>query len=270
VFFVTGCHQNKQELPVHLNTIAKEIAFHERIYQVAQASAARNSYLNPPFFYDDVRGTVDVPVYPYPYKGSDGFLRWSDDNSRCVLVELNSPENRMAILRDNPEKFFDDLNFYAKNGVNTIYFTVFGDDDTSIFLSEGDIIAWRMALAYWAYAVNREQGRPGIGHVVLGEAENHHLLTDSERAALFMRAMRLMRDLPAIFLLGEEITQSMNGVQVGLPYIRRWCTFIRNESPTYYGRSALISLHNELHWRPWNSMVGEGLFDMVAFQGRVE
>src|SRR5690606_10228312 len=72
------------------------------------------------------------------------------------------------------------------------------------------------------------------------------------------------------FLLGEEITQSRNGVQVGIPYVRKWCTFLRNESPTYYGRSALISLHNELHWRPWTGLQGEHLFDMIAFQGRVE
>lgn len=202
---------------------------------------------------------------PLIYLGSDGFLRWTDTNERFVMVESNSPENRMAILRDDPETFFDHLDFYAANGVNTIYLTAYGGDDTSIFLTDDLIPVWRAALEYWSDEVWRRQGRPGVVHIVLGEQENHHLLNDDERAALFRRAMVVLDGIPAVFLLGEEITQ-----RVGLPYVKKWCSFIRQESPAYYGASAVISLHNELHWRPWDGLEGLGMFDLIAFQGRVE
>lgn len=205
------------------------------------------------------------PVSPVLELGNDGYLRWSDTRERFVMVEANSPENRLALLDNDPEEAYRQLDFLAANGVNTIYFTVYGGDDTSIFLDDADVDRYRAYMEYWTFVVWAFQGRPGVSHIVLGEQENHHLLNDQQRTALFRRAMTMARGLPAIFLLGEEITQ-----RVGVAYVRKWCAFLRSESPGIYGAPAIISLHNELHWRPWTGLQNEGLFDLVAFQGTVE
>ena len=183
----------------------------------------------------------------YLYRGS----------KRFVIAEANSPENRLRFWDEDPEFALWELDYLASLGINTIYYTIYGGDDTSIRLTAANFSHYR------AYA-EEIAARGMVSHVLLGEEENHHLLSDSERAAMFDLALEMYHDLPSILCLGEEITQ-----QVGYPYVRKWCEYLRDKSIERYGRPPVVSLHNQRHWRPWDRFVNDGsdrLFQLIAFQ----
>ena len=188
---------------------------------------------------------------------SEGFLVWQDTKEPFVIVEANSPENKLAQLS------YSSLDQLIGMGVNTIYATVFGGDDTSICMwfdcndrdtiNSAKVATWRSFFQYWAFTGNPD--RPRVIHIVLTEAENDEILSDTERYQMYDAAMAAFGDLPVIWLLGEEIGNPIRDIRPFAQYFQANDPF---NSP--------VALHNIPHQEPWRAFRGEGIIDLVAFQ----
>lgn len=182
---------------------------------------------------------------------AEGHLAWRDSGERLILVEANSNENRLRYWAQDPGAEYERLKAMRSWGVNTVWVIIWGTDDPNVRLTPETLPDYRAFVETWT-------AMGGITHIVLGEQENHHLLSDAERRQLCDLALEMGRGCPVIYCIGEEITQ-----RVGVSYVKKWSAYLRQKA----AGPILISVHNELNWRPWSSLVGQGVVDLLAFQG---
>jgi hypothetical protein len=202
---------------------------------------------------DPPAATIDPEGWGAIMVDANGHLAWRDTGERLILVEANSNENRLRYWSEDPGAEYERLKALRSWGVNTVWVIVWGTDDPRVRLTPETLPDYRAFVETWA-------AMGGITHIVLGEQENHHLLSDAERRQLCDLALEMGRGCPVIYCIGEEITQ-----RVGVSYVRKWSDYLRQKA----AGPILISVHNELNWRPWSSLVGQGVVDLLAFQGSV-
>lgn len=188
----------------------------------------------------------------------DGKLVWSDTGESFVIVESNSPENRL-VWKDRPA-----LDALASMGVNTIYASInhteygvgsFYDlwidrNNKDLGFDQAEIDAAVAYLEYWV-----SLGEDHVVHILLSEYENHYDWTDAQHEAFLDMAVANFGHLPVIWDR-EEVEQDEQ-------WLLRWYRELKERDPVN-----ISAVHNQPAREPWRFFTGENkqYLDMVSMQ----
>lgn len=188
----------------------------------------------------------------------NGKLVWEDTGESFVVVESNSPENRL-IWKDRAE-----LDALASMGVNTIYASInhseFGvgsfydlwiDRGNKDFgFNQEEIDAAVDFFEYWV-----SLGNDHVIHILLSEFENHYEWTDEQHLSFLDMVTYNFGHLPVIWDREE--------VFVDEQWLIRWTSELRKRDP-----NNIIAIHNQPGQEPWRFFQGDSkaFLDMVSMQ----
>jgi len=223
---------------------------------------------------------IPAPIVAHNQPVVDGPRLLQPSGERFVIIEANSPENRLAYMD------LQQLDQFASWGVNTLYTATLNTDGLqfgrgvspfaggriggTIAIDWRVLDTWRAYLEHW-----RDTG--GITHLVLFEQETDWALTLQERVVFFDAMMRLLQyadpetmlrfdPLASIVLIGEEYDGdgrnyfwARDQLVWDLQELRAAMVRHRAQFP--------VSLHNPLNFDFFRDAQVLPLYDIAAIQG---